>query len=70
MKMKSGLYIETTCKNLREYNAQMKKAGRTDHYEFIGYYTSANGYKQRFYQLTDDNDVTYGEPVNIYFNIW
>ncbi len=66
--MKSGLYIETSCKNLRDYNAQMKKAGRTDKYEFVGFFTSANGYKQRFYQLTGNNGTTYGDPVNIYFN--
>lgn len=66
--MKSGLYIETECKSLRALNAEMKRSGSSSHYEYIGFYRSAAGYKQRHYQLYLSTGQSFGDPVVIYFN--
>lgn len=70
--MRSGIYVETQARNLKEYNGLNR--GRKRHgYEveavFIGFMPSADGDKKRTYQdYIIGSTTTVGEPYNLYFS--
>jgi hypothetical protein len=49
---------------LREFNRELEKRGYNGSYEYIGFYTSSRGYKERMYQnYIAGTNTSIDEPI-------